>query len=482
MKLHQKTAEELSKMLQEKKCSAVELLQEMQPDTADAFLCRNPAAAAEAEKSDFSRSGGGKLHPLSGIPVAVKDNISTKGMPTTCASRMLEHYLPPFDATVVEKLCDAGIVLAGKTNMDEFAMGSSTEYSAFFRTKNPWNPSFVPGGSSGGSAAAVASGQVPLALGSDTGGSVRQPAAFCGIVGLKPTYGSVSRYGLVAFASSLDQIGMMGKTVADTAMLFRTVCGHDRRDATSWKGNYPEILPDVQNNSLHGITIGLPKELFGSEISDNVKEAVMQAAAVLERAGAVLREVSIPCLRYAVNAYYILSSAEASSNLARFDGVRYGFRAEGGGGLREMYSRTRSQGFGKEVKRRILLGTFVLSEGYYAAYYQKAEQVRRQIAHTMKLQFRECSLLLSPVTPGTAFRFDEYSDPVMRYSSDLCTVPANLSGIPAISIPCGISAEGMPIGMQLMGDAFTEPLLFRAGQLYETIRGRFPMAGEQNGI
>ncbi len=482
MELYQKTAAELSAMLQNKACSAVELAADVQrriqavEHRIGAYITIAEDLIRQAEAVDAARARGEALHPLAGIPIAVKDNISTKGLRTTCASRMLEHYIPPFDATVMQKLRQAGLVIVGKTNMDEFAMGSSTETSYMHPTCNPHHMDFVPGGSSGGSAAAAACGEAVLALGSDTGGSIRQPAAFCGVVGLKPTYGSVSRYGLVAYASSFDQIGPLGRSVRDTAMLQSLLCGRDPLDATTAKRTYPDYAAQLSTD-LRGLRIGIPREYFSDGIEDVVKEAVMSAVEMLAAHGAVLREISLPHTDYVIPAYYILASAEASSNLGRFDGVRYGYRTPEYSSLTEMYEKTRSEGFGTEVKRRIMLGTFVLSAGYYEVYYQRAVQAGRRIAQEFADAFRECDVIAAPTSPSPAFRFGEKRDmPVRMYRSDLCTVAANLAGLPAVSIPCGMSAQHLPIGLQLIGNRFEEQRLLNTAYAYEQITGGFPMA------
>jgi len=429
-------------------------------------VCDEKALAAATE-IDRKRASGEAVGPLAGIPAGIKDNISTKGVRTSCGSRMLENYIPPYDATVVERLQGAGTVVLGKMNMDEFAMGSTNENSYFKPVKNPVDTTRVPGGSSGGSAAAVASGQALFTLGSDTGGSIRQPASFCGVVGMKPTYGAVSRYGLIAFASSLDQIGPLTRTVEDMATVMNTLVGHDAKDSTSapvqW-GDFTEALvPDVK-----GLRIALPKEYFGEGIHPEVKEAVLAAARKYESMGAKVSEVSLSTMDYALPAYYLISSAEASSNLARFDGIQYGFRAEGYEELSELYSQTRNQGFGKEVKRRILLGTYALSSGYYDAYYKKAQQVRGLIQKEYAAIYKNHDVILSPVAPTTAYKLGEKSsDPLEMYMGDIYTVPVNIAGVPAVSLNCGHDKSGLPIGMQLIGKAFDEKTLIRAAYAYE---------------
>ena len=424
-------------------------------------------ALRQADEADKAHATGEALSPLHGIPVAVKDNICVEGLPTTCASKMLENFIPPYNATAWEKLRAAGCVLLGKTNLDEFAMGSTTENSAFHPTRNPRDLTRVPGGSSGGSAAVVAAEEAPFSLGSDTGGSIRQPAAFCGVVGMKPTYGTVSRYGLIAFASSLDQIGPMTKTVADNAMVLDAIIGHDRRDTTSVKREYTPMGREL-HAGVRGLRVGLPKEMFAEGLSDDVCKAVMNAAKTLESLGASVVEVSLPSLSYALPAYYVLSSAEASSNLARFDGVRYGHRAAEYADLEELYVRSRSEGFGAEVKRRILLGTYTLSAGYFDAYYKKALQVRTLVIRDFDRVFETCDCLLGPVAPTTAYRLGEKTvSPLEMYLGDIHTVPVNIAGIPALSMPCGVDRDGLPVGLQLMGKTFSEPTLYRVGQALE---------------
>lgn len=425
--------------------------------------------------------------PLAGVPIAIKDNICTRGLRTTCASKMLEHFVPAYDATVVQRLQDAGMIVLGKTNMDEFAMGSTTETSAFHLTRNPWNMSYVPGGSSGGSCAAVAAGEVPLALGTDTGGSVRQPAAFCGVVGLKPTYGRVSRYGLVAYASSMDQIGPIGRTVADCRALYECIAGWDEKDATTAKRDVTKTLGHEPNaeeriEKLKGMRFAVPKEYLGEDTREEVREAVKSAVKLLARNGAVVEEISLPIADYAVAAYYIIACAEASSNLSRFDGVKYGYRTDEAEKLHDLYVKSRSEGFGEEVKRRILLGSFALSEGYYDAYYLKALKVRRLIRDAFEMVFGSYDCILTPTAPTTAPKFGTaLKDPLLMYLQDADTVAVNLAGLPALSVPCGVDAEGLPIGLQLIGNAFCEETLFTAAEGYEELRGKFPTAWEQVG-
>lgn len=427
--------------------------------------------ARQMQEQVLARSGGSEtdLPPLAGIPVAVKDNMCTKGVPTTCASRILEGWRPPYDATVVERLRKAGAIILGKTNLDEFAMGSSTENSGFGPTRNPWDLTRVPGGSSGGSAAAVAAGLVPLALGSDTGGSIRQPAALCGIVGFKPTYGRVSRYGLVAFASSLDQIGPMTRTVLDCAVLLNVIAGNDPRDSTSANLPCPDFTQALRPE-VRGLRIGIPRECFVEGLQPEVREAVLQAADLFSSLGAICTEISLPHLDYALPTYYLIAPAEASSNLARYDGVQYGYRAQAGD-LYTMYARTRREGFGPEVKRRIMLGTYALSAGYYEAFYLKALKVRTLIKRDFDAAFQDHDLILMPTSPTVAFPLGEkVTDPLQMYLNDIFTIPVSLAGLPGISIPCGF-ANGLPIGLQLVGRAFDEETVLRAAFTFEQHTG-----------
>ena len=425
-------------------------------------------AMGQAAETDRRRARGETLSPLAGVPAGIKDNICTKGVTTTCASRMLEQFVPPYSAHVIEKLEEAGAVTLGKLNMDEFAMGSSTENSFFQITHNPRDPSRVPGGSSGGSAAAVAANEAAFALGSDTGGSIRQPAAFCGVVGMKPTYGTVSRYGLVAFASSLDQIGPLTRDVADSAMVMDCIAGHDSRDSTSIR---MDKLPYASQlgQDIRGIKIALPEEFFGEGLSEDVRKGIQLAARRFQDLGAEIVRVSMPTLTHALPAYYIISSAEASSNLARFDGIRYGYRSPDYEDITSLYKNSRSEGFGEEVKRRIMLGTFALSSGYYDAYYKKALQVRTLITRDYSRIFAACDCILSPVAPTTAYKIGEKTaNPLEMYLGDIYTVPVNIAGLPGLSMPCAAASDGMPVGMQLIGPAFSEPLLYRVGYAYET--------------
>ncbi|MCK5329709.1 MAG: Asp-tRNA(Asn)/Glu-tRNA(Gln) amidotransferase subunit GatA [Candidatus Latescibacteria bacterium] len=426
-------------------------------------------ALEKAREVDERAKRGDALGPLAGIPVAVKDLICTKGARTTCGSRMLESFVPPYDATVIGKLKAADAVLIGKTNMDEFGMGSSTETSHFGPTRNPHDPSRVPGGSSGGSAAALASDEAILALGSDTGGSIRQPASFCGVVGLKPTYGRVSRFGLVAYASSLDQIGPMARNVRDCAVLMGILAGYDPKDSTSVDAEVPDYTGTL-DQGIAGMRIGLPKECYGRGLDEAVKSAVLGMVEHLKASGAQVSEVSLPHTEVAIATYYILAMAEASANLARYDGVKYGFRAEGTKDLSDMYCRTRSEGFGDEVKRRIMLGTYTLSAGYYDAYYRKAQKVRTLIARDFEQALEPCDVLITPTSPTVAFKLGEkLDDPLQMYLSDIYTISANLAGVPALSAPCGVSPEGLPIGLQIFGRPFEEGTVLRAAYSVERV-------------
>ena len=414
--------------------------------------------------------------PLAGVPVAVKDNICTKGMLTTCASKMLGNFVPVYTAEAVLRLEEAGALMIGKTNMDEFAMGSTTETSAYGETKNPWNTGRVPGGSSGGSAAAVAARECFAALGSDTGGSIRQPASFCGVVGIKPTYGTVSRYGLIAYGSSLDQIGPIGKDVTDCAALLEVIASYDKKDSTSLKREDTDFTSALVDD-VEGMKIGIPREYFGDGLETEVKEAVLGAAHMLEEKGAVLEEFDLSLAEYAIPAYYTIAAAEASSNLERFDGIKYGYRTEDYEGLHLMYKKSRSQGFGAEVKRRIMLGSFVLSSGYYDAYYLKALKVKALIKQAFDEAFAKYDLILGPTAPTTAPVLGKsLADPIKMYLGDIYTVSANLAGLPGISLPCGKDSEGMPIGLQLMGDCLKEKDIIRAAYAYEKARGPFDRA------
>ena len=422
-------------------------------------------ALAAARESELRWRAGAPLGPLDGAPVALKDVLCTRGVRTTCGSKMLEGFVPPYDATVVERLRAAGAVILGKTNMDEFAMGSSTEHSAFHPTRNPWDLARVPGGSSGGSAAAVAGGLAAGGLGSDTGGSIRQPAAFCGVVGMKPTYGRVSRYGLIALASSLDQIGPFARDVRDAALLLGAVAGHDRRDATCIQAPVPDYVAEL-SKGVAGLTLGLPDEYFIDGMDPEVERAVRAAIEVLKKLGARLERVSLPTTKHSLAAYYLILPAEASSNLARYDGVKFGLRVPGRD-LVEMESRTRAAGFGAEVKRRIMLGTYALSAGYYDAYYGKAQSVRTLVRREFAAAFARVDLIVAPTTPNVAFKHGEKEDPLSMYLNDVFTIPGNLAGIPGLSVPCGFSVTGLPIGLQVLGRPLDEPRLLRAAYAYE---------------
>ena len=478
MNITELSLRELTAALSRKEVSAREAasaylasIAEKEPQVGAYLTVTEEAALSAAERIDEKRAGGETLPLLAGVPCGIKDNICTKGTPTTCASRMLEHFVPPYDATVMEKLSAQGAVMLGKLNMDEFAMGSSTENSYFKKTHNPRDLERVPGGSSGGSAAAVAANEAAFTLGSDTGGSIRQPAAFCGVVGMKPTYGLVSRYGLIAFASSLDQIGPLTKNVYDNAMVLEAICGHDARDSTSLPGSALSMTKDIEGG-VKGMRFALPKEYFSAALSPEIAAAIRAAADRLETMGAQVDEVSLGNLDAALPAYYVISSAEASSNLSRFDGVKYGFRAENVGDIHDLYKKTRSQGFGREVKRRIMLGSFVLSAGYYDAYYKKALQVRTLVKNAFDKVFETYDAVLSPVAPTTAYKLGEKTtDPLEMYMGDVYTVPINIAGLPALSLKCGADSQGLPIGMQLIGKPFSEPTLYRAGFAFETERG-----------
>lgn len=478
MELYQKTAAELSAMLKNKEVSSVELTKAAFARTAavedkvGAYITlTEEQALAAAEAVDAKRAAGEALSPLAGVPVSVKDNICTKGIKTTCASKMLENFQPPYNATVMDKLNAADLVMTGKTNLDEFAMGSSCENSALQKTRNPHNLDHVTGGSSGGAAASVAAGEVSIAVGSDTGGSIRQPASFCGVVGMKPTYGTVSRYGLIAFASSLDQIGPFGRCVEDVAMLADVLMGHDMHDSTSVPREYASLAAGM-NADIKGMKIGLPKEYFGEGISEEVSKAVLAAAETYKQLGAEVVEISLPLSRYALPTYYILSSAEASSNLARFDGVKYGYRAKDFDGLVDLYVKSRSEGFGPEVQRRIMLGTYVLSSGYYDAYYKKARAAQRAIRADYAKAFEQVDVILTPVAPTTAYKVGEKTaDPLQMYMGDICTVSINIAGLPALVQPCGFDSDKLPIGMQLIGPRFGEQKLVNAGLAYEKASG-----------
>jgi len=473
MELCQLTAYQLHEMLMRKEVTSREVTGSVLKriaqveDRVHAYITRTPDLAMEQAALADSRLQKGNAGPLTGIPLAIKDLICTRGVRTTCGSHILENFIPTYDATVIEKLKDGGAVLVGKTNMDEFAMGSSTENSFFGPTRNPWDLERIPGGSSGGSAAAVAADECIASLGSDTGGSIRQPASCCGVVGIKPTYGRVSRYGLVAFASSLDQIGPLSKDVRDAALLLQAICGHDNRDSTSADVPGPDFTKALTAN-IRGMVLGIPRECFREGLDPEVEAAIREAIRTLEKLGAKTVEVSLPHSEYALAVYYIIAPAEASSNLARYDGVKYGFRAKGNFDLMEMYKETRSQGFGAEVKRRIMLGTYALSAGYYEAYYRKAAQVRTLVRQDFEKTFNQCDVLLTPTSPTPAFKLGEkVDDPLQMYLSDIFTIPCNLAGLPGLSLPCGFNQQGLPIGLQILADHFHEEKLLRAAYAYE---------------
>ena len=474
MKLYQKTIHELSDLLRKKEITSVELTESVLNRIEDTdgkiggyiSVC-GEEALEQAKAADAKIASGEAVSELCGIPAAIKDNICTKGIATTCASRMLENFVPPYDAFVTERIKKSGGVIIGKTNMDEFAMGSSTETSFFKVCKNPYNLNKIPGGSSGGSAAVVSADEAIFSLGSDTGGSIRQPASLCSVVGMKPTYGLVSRYGLIAFASSLDQIGPITKDVTDCALVLGNIAGHDSMDSTSANvkiPNYKEALV----NDVKGLKIGVPAEYLGKGISEDVKNAVIKTMKKYEEMGAIVEQFSLPMTDYAINAYYIISSAEASSNLARFDGIKYGHRAKQFQDLNDLYAQSRSEGFGSEVKRRIMLGTYVLSSGYYDAYYKKAQQVRTLIKQAFDEALCRYDVILSPVTTDTAFNIGEKTtDPVQMYLDDIYTVSANIAGLPAIAFPAGFDRNNMPIGVQLIGKSFDESTLLRVAYTFE---------------
>ncbi|MER7568255.1 Asp-tRNA(Asn)/Glu-tRNA(Gln) amidotransferase subunit GatA [Streptomyces sp. NPDC097941] len=456
-----------------KELSVTDLVQEAYTRIKDvdekvqAFLTLDEENAFnQAKQLDSLLAAGEKTGPLFGLPIGIKDNIVTKNLRTTCSSRILENFNPIYNATVMEKLHNAGTITIGKLNMDEFAMGSSTENSYYMNTKNPWNLDTVPGGSSGGSAAAVAAGEVLFSLGSDTGGSIRQPAAYCGVVGLKPTYGRISRFGLVAFASSLDQIGPITRTVEDNAFLLNAISGVDPMDSTSANVAVPDFTKGLTGD-IKGLKIAVPKEYLGEGVSEEVRQSVLDALKVLEKLGATWEEVSLPHSKYALATYYLLSSSEASANLSRFDGIRYGYRADNAESLIELYKQTRAEGFGDEVKRRIMLGTFALSSGYYDAYYKKAQKVRTLIKKDFEDVFEKYDVIVGPTTPTPAFKIGEkVNDPLTMYANDILTIPVNLAGVPGISVPCGFS-NGLPLGLQIIGKHFDEESVYKVAYAYE---------------
>ena len=486
MELYQQTLHQLHQQLIDKKVSAVEITHSIfnRMDQVENQICAyitqtRETALAQAQAVDAKIAGGESLSPLAGLGGAIKDNLCTKGLKTTCASKILANFVPPYNATVLEKLTGQDAVVVGKANMDEFAMGGSTENSGFFVSRNPWDTERVPGGSSGGSAAAVAAGEALWALGSDTGGSIRQPAAYCGLVGLKPTYGRVSRYGLVAYASSLDQIGPITRDVTDCALVMNAISGYDAKDSTSIKADVPDYTRCL-TQGVKGLKIGLPREYMGEGIDPAVRQAVLKAVDQLKALGAECREVSLPHTEYALAAYYIIAPAEASSNLARYDGVSFGYRGEGDD-IVSMYKKSRSQGFGAEVQRRIMLGTYALSSGYYDAYYLKALQVRTLVKQDFDRAFEQVDVLITPTAPTPAFKIGEMmNDPLTMYLQDVFTIPSNLAGVPAISVPCGF-AEGLPLGLQIIGPTLAEETVIRTAYAFEQCNDyyqRFAPVGE----
>lgn len=478
MEFNKQTVCELADLIQKKEAGVYEITQSFLNITntidneLECFISVLPDQSLKRAEIVQEQINNGNINSLlAGIPFALKDNICTKDILTTCGSKMLYNFVPPYNSYVAQKLDDAGGILTGKLNLDEFAMGGSTENSYYITTKNPWDPQRVPGGSSGGSAAAVSSRQVPFALGSDTGGSIRQPASFCGVVGLKPTYGALSRYGLVAFASSLDQIGPITRNVKDCAAVMNVVAGYDSMDSTSADVEHPDYLSFI-GKDIKGMKIGVPKEYFADGVNGEVKESVKKALAKIEELGAVCEEFSLPITEYAIPAYYLISSAEASSNLARYDGIKYGFRAEGCTDLIDLYTKTRSLGFGSEVKRRIMLGTYALSSGYYDAYYKKALKVRTLIMDEFDKAFSKYDLIAGPTAPTTAYKIGEKTDnPLEMYLGDIFTVSVNIAGLPAISVPCGLDSKNLPVGLQLIGKPFSEGIIMQAAYAYEQSSG-----------
>ena len=474
MNITELTVHELQDKLKNKEITVKEITQayidrinEKEKDIQAFVTILTEEAKKKAEEIQNKIESGEITGEFAGIPIGIKDNICTKGIKTTCSSKMLENFISPYDATVMEKINNEDMINLGKLNMDEFAMGGSTEHSYFKKTRNPWNLNKVPGGSSGGSAAAVAANMVPWALGSDTGGSIRQPASFCGVVGLKPTYGLVSRYGLVAFASSLDQIGPITKDVQDAALLLNIIAGHDEKDTTS--ENKPKIdYTKALKNDVKGIKIGVPREFFGEGINEEVKEKLQEAIEKYKELGAEVEEISLDIAKYSLATYYIIACAEASSNLGRFDGIRYTYRAKEYKDLKDLYKKSRSEGFGAEVKRRIILGTYVLSSGYYDAYYKKAQKVRTLVMNEFNKAFEKYDVILTPTSPTVAFDIgSKLNNPLEMYLADICTVSINIAGLPAISIPCGTDKEGMPIGMQLIGNKFCEETILNVAYTFE---------------
>ncbi|BCS81750.1 Asp-tRNA(Asn)/Glu-tRNA(Gln) amidotransferase subunit GatA [Anaerocellum diazotrophicum] len=476
--LYKLTAHEAIDLIKKKevKCqevveSVLERIKQVEDKVKSYITITEQEALENAKKIDEKIAKGEDVGVLYGLPIALKDNLCTNGIKTTCASKILYNFVPPYDATVVKKLKENNMTLLGKLNMDEFAMGSSTENSAFHTTRNPWDLERVPGGSSGGSAAAVAADEAFFTLGSDTGGSIRQPASLCGVVGMKPTYGRVSRFGLVAFASSLDQIGPLTKDVEDCALAMNIICGHDPYDATSAPVDVPDFTKALKND-VKGLKIGVPKEYMEKGVNEEVKKAVEKALELLKSLGADYEEFSIPIVEYALPTYYIIASSEASSNLARYDGIKYGYRTQNYEDLIDLYKKTRSEGFGPEVKRRIMLGTYALSAGYYDAYYKKGLQVRTLIKRAFDEAFQKYDVIITPTSPTTAFKIGErVSNPLEMYMSDICTVPVNIAGLPAISIPCGFDSNGLPIGLQIIGKAFDEETILKVAYTYEQNSG-----------
>lgn len=474
------TALQLGQMIKKKEVSVKEAVQESLAQIADldetlgSFVTVDEEGALKrAEEVQKGIDDGTITGALAGVPVAVKDNICTKDLLTTCSSKILSNFVPPYSAQAVDNLKAAGAVIVGKTNMDEFAMGSTTETSAYGVTRNPWNTEHVPGGSSGGSCAAVASCEVPYALGSDTGGSIRQPGSFCGVTGLKPTYGTVSRYGLIAYGSSLDQIGPIAKDISDCAAILEMIASYDKKDSTSVKRDAYDFTSALLDD-VKGMKIGIPSDYLSAGLNEEVKAAVLKAAEVLKAKGAEVEEFQLSLVEYAIPAYYVIASAEASSNLARFDGVKYGYRAKDYKGLHNMYKKSRSEGFGEEVKRRIMLGSFVLSSGYYDAYYLKALRTKALIRQSFDRAFEKYDVILGPVAPTTAPKLGaSLSDPLQMYLGDIYTISVNLAGLPGVSVPCGIDSNGLPIGVQLIGDCFQEKKIIRAAYAYEQARGNW---------
>ena len=475
MSIHKLSLCELQKKFTAGEVTATEIVRgyylrigQVEPKVKAYLTQTRDSALAKAAALDEKLKGWRKTRPMTGMPLAIKDNLCTDGVATTCSSRILQNFVPPYDATVIAKLKEQEYILLGKTNLDEFAMGSSTENSAFGPSRNPWNLHCVPGGSSGGAAAAVAADECVAALGSDTGGSIRQPAAFCGVVGLKPTYGRVSRYGLVAFASSLDQIGPITKDVPDAALLLNAIAGHDPMDSTSADLPVPDYMKALKKKDVKKLKVGVPEEFFAEGLDPEVEQAVRAAIEELKNLGGQITEIQLPRTDAAIAVYYVIATAEASSNLARYDGVKYGLRAKETKDLLDLYMKTRAEGFGPEVKRRIMLGTYALSSGYYDAYYGKAQAVRTLIRQDFDVAFNEVDLIVTPVTPTPAFKLGEKSEnPLQMYLSDIYTISVNLAGLPAISVPCGFSKGGLPIGLQLIGRAFEEETLLRAAHAYE---------------